>query len=105
MIQLENLASRASHGEEEAASRLRHLLGPQMVTIVRRTLRVGRSSSPLDRCILVEAERARVDSAGQPCQGEYLVRRVAQRVCDNLFREGVQTSALTRCLAADTVLA
>jgi hypothetical protein len=108
MRQLENLASRARRGEAEAATRLRQLLAPQMVYIVRRALRVGRGVSPLDRRILVEAEQARVDSvdSGQACQGEYLVRRVAQRICDNLVREGVErSSALTRCLTPDTVLA
>lgn len=103
--QLESLADRARRGEGEAATHLLHLLAPQMIHIVRRTLRVHSVATPLDRRILAEAERIRANHPDEPCQGEPLVRRVAQRLCNDLVRQGAQAGALTHCLATDTVLA
>ena len=101
---LDNLAARVRQGEREAAVRLHQLLAPQMVRLVRRALRHGAASSPLDQRILAEARRALADNPDQrPPEGEVLVRQVAQRLCDNLLRRAPQAGAPTRCLV-DTIL-
>ncbi|MBI1916876.1 MAG: hypothetical protein HYS12_19385 [Planctomycetes bacterium] len=100
---LDNLAARVRQGEREAANRLHQLLAPQMVRLVRRALRQGAGSSPLDERILAEAQRALEDNPDQrPPEGEALIRQVAQRLCDNLLRRATQPGAPTRCLV-DTV--
>jgi len=104
MRQLRILANRAGRGEQEAADQLRQLLAPQMVTIVRRALRVGQGVSALERRILAEAERVQADNPDRPLQGENLVQQVAQRVCDGLVRGGGQAASLTRCLGETAVV-
>ncbi len=108
---LDNLAARVRQGEQEAADRLHELIAPQMVHLVRRALRHGAGTSPLDQRILAEARQTLADNpdgapalAGHPPEGEALVRQVAQRLCDNLLRRAPQAGAPTRCLV-DTVLA
>jgi len=102
---LDNLAARVRQGEWEAADRLHQLIAPQMVHLVRRALRHGAGSSPLDQRILAEARQTLADNPDQrPPEGEALVRQVAQRLCDNLLRRAPRAGAPTRCLA-NTVLA
>ncbi len=101
---LANLAARVRQGEREAADRLHQLIVPQMVRIVRRALRHGAGVSPLDQRILAEARQALSDNPDQrSADGEGLVQRVAQRLCDNLLRRAPQAGAPTRCLL-DTAL-
>jgi hypothetical protein len=101
---LNNLAARVRQGEREAAEQLYELLAPQMIRFVRRTLRHGTGSSPLDQRILAEARRALADNSDQrPPEGESLVQQVAQQLCDNLLRRVPQAGAPTRCLV-DTIV-
>ena len=108
---LNSLATRVRQGERTAANHLHQLIAPQMVYLVRRALRHGASSSPLDQRILAEARRALADNpdgipaaVGNPPDREGLVREVAQRLCDNLLLRAPQAGAPTYCLT-DTVLA
>jgi hypothetical protein len=85
---LHDLAARARQGDPQAARRLRELVAPQMVRIVRRALRAGAAATALERRILDVAESARRDPPDpRPNPGESLVRRVAGRLCDGLLRD------------------
>ena len=104
MQELRGLMTRAREGSQAAGAHLRRLVAPQMVRIVRRTLRTGERLTPLDRRILVEAERARAD---EPRRYEHdangLVLDVAARVCDSLVRGAPHSAEPTRCLT-ETVM-
>src|SRR5829696_6730713 len=80
------MASRVRSGEVETAVRLRDELSPQMVRVVRRTLRTGSGHSPLDRQILAEADSVHTSRPDQPRDSEEMVRLVTERLCDRLLQ-------------------
>jgi hypothetical protein len=101
---LENLALRAGRGDLQAGATLRRQLEPQLVRIVRCTLRSGRDTSPLAKRVLAEARRV----ADLPHQAGYdaperVVSFVVRRLCESL------TTALAKAVqprhwSVDTVL-
>jgi len=100
---LESLALRAGRGDRAAGAALREQLEPQLVQIVRHTLRSGRDTNPVAKCVLAEARRV----AFVPRQGgweapESLVSQVARRICESVLA-GLGAAAAPRRWALDTV--
>jgi hypothetical protein len=75
---LNDLASRAGQGENEAAEALCRALQPHLARIVRRTLRGPAASSTLTRRILEEADQATL------IQRDQLASQVAGRLSESL---------------------
>jgi len=90
----QQMASRVRAGETESAVRLREELSPQMVRLVRRTLRTGSEHSSLDRQILAEADSVHLYHPDQPRDSEEMVQLVAQRICARLLQP--QTNPFVR---------
>ncbi len=99
----QQLATLVREGNQDAARRLQDELAPQMVRLVRRTLRTWTDRSPLDRQILAEAQRT-LDSNPEQRQrdSEEVVRLVTQRLCARLLQDQTAPFNPTRRLH-DTV--
>src|ERR1700716_1819235 len=83
---LESLALRAGRGDRAAGAALRQQLEPQLVHIVRNTLKTGQETNPMAKRVLAEARRV----ADVPRQGgwdapESLVSQVARRLCESVL--------------------
>jgi hypothetical protein len=80
---LESLEARAGRGDRTASADLRRELEPQLLHIVRSTLRRGETDTPLARCVMAEAYRHKTDPRlGRFDSPESLIAAVARRVCD-----------------------
>ena len=76
------LADHAAHGDPNAKSQLRQELEPEMVHIVRQTLRAGLANTPMKRRILAEARRLAEDATPvSSADRELLIRKVARNLC------------------------
>ena len=84
--QWEELLARAEAGELAAKKRLRREVEEQLVRTVRRTVRWGVASSPLERRILLTAHWLSAKVRGDPVEErEGLVCRIAQAVCEEVM--------------------
>ena len=76
------LADRAAHGDSTAKSQFRRELEPELVHIVRQTLRSGLANTPINRRILAEVQRLGEDAAiDSSADRELLIRKVARHLC------------------------
>lgn len=97
------LADRAEGGDSSAQRELRRKLEPQLVHIVRRVVQEGAGRSPMDRRILVEADRIGLDAeAAAGADGAQLILKVA-RCVSALFVDGLCSRPLDRCRVEETV--
>jgi hypothetical protein len=78
------LAARVTLGDSTAAEQLRRELEPQLVHIVRRTIRSGTGASPLARRILAEARQVAGSTRDHPDDREWLIGQVARGLCASM---------------------
>jgi len=82
-VDFERLAFRAGRGDREAGATLRRELEPQLVRMVRRTLRTQHETTPLARRVLAEARRMAVVPRREGwIAPEPLIGQVARRMCE-----------------------
>lgn len=101
---IDTLNAQANRGDQKAAADLRQTLAPQMVYMVRRTLRLGHGSTALERRILAEARRLRANDPDCLSQEESLVWQIVQRLCHRVVRTPGQAALQTRCLGETVVV-
>jgi hypothetical protein len=101
---LHNLAVRIRRGDRAAASDWKRTFGPQMVRIVRRTLRARDTSWAFGRIILAAAERLQASCLGLPARShEQLITRVAHDINVAVLR-GLQGGLLNGQAIIDTIV-
>jgi len=80
--QLRDLQNRVRRGDRAAAGELRQVLEPPLLNLVRRTLRLEASDSPLEKRIRVELGRLTVPGHGRPVsENPHVVRKIARKIC------------------------
>ena len=93
---------RAGRGDREAEAALRRQLEPQLVRIVRSTLRTGRGANPLAQRVLAEARAITAEPHRTGSETpEYVVYQVARRHCATVAA-GLARAAHTQRLLLDT---
>jgi hypothetical protein len=99
----ETLALRAGRGDRQAGATLKRELVPQLVRIVRSTLRSGRNTNPVAKRVLDEARRV-VTLPTQPGYEapEHVVSYVVRRLWESVVTDRAQ-AAPSRCWSLDTV--
>ena len=80
------LASKAKRGDAAAQIAMRRQMESEMIRIVRRSLKDGKGTTPLDRRIHAEAERIGVDFAVHTSEEqEQIVHRIAKALCASVL--------------------
>jgi hypothetical protein len=101
--EMEGLAFRAGRGDPQAKVTLRQQLEPEIVRMVRRTLKSGMGTHPLARKALAEARRLGPQSpAAEPT--EHLIFTVARRVLETVMATATAAARPQRW-ATETVVA
>jgi hypothetical protein len=83
MLRLQDLACRVSWGDPHAVAEFRRILEGRLPPIVRHTLQTRRTTGPIYRFILKEADR--MTSTGGNAQLGPIIQRVCDCVIDNLW--------------------
>jgi hypothetical protein len=85
---LESLTAQTKKGDTAAALQLHRELRPNLVMMVRQTMRPGGAKTPMDGRIRSEARRLGLRRADdRSAQRELLIEEVAESVCRNYIAE------------------
>jgi hypothetical protein len=98
---LESLASQVEQGNDEAVTRLRQELQPNVERMVRRAIRCGGASrSPVDRKILSRVRALAADTdLSRGSEPEWVVFEVTRSLCDAVIGDLRRSPTQTFCLA------
>lgn len=99
----ESLAFRAGRGDREAGATLKRQLEPQLMRIVRHTLKTGRDTNPLAQRVLAEARKVSPTPSPESWTvSDSFVAQIAKRLCDTLVA-GLAGAVQPRQWLVDTV--